>query len=272
MRIIALLSVVLWFSTTIRSAELHVMTSGTFTASYLELKPVYERATGHTLITEATSMGIGESLIPRRLARGERADVVIMDAAALAQSAKDRLVFAESCVDLVRTRIGMAVRAGTPVPDISTVAALKRVLLSARSIGYSSSVSGDYLSRELFPRLGIAEEIAPKCRRIIVERVGHVVARGEIEIGFQQVSELLPIGGITFVGPLPAEVQLVSVFSAGVTAHAKHPDEARAFVAYLASEASIEVIKKTGLEPVHEKAPEPTPGSVTPRATERVSK
>jgi molybdate transport system substrate-binding protein len=241
----------------VRCAELHVMTSGTFTAPYLELKPVFERATGHLLLTKATSMGIGPSLIPKRLERRERADVVIMDAGALAQLVKDGLVIADSRVDLVRTAIGMAVRAGAPVPDISTVAALKRTLLAAKSIGFSSSVSGDYLSLELFPRLGIADQIRMKCKRIEVERVGRVVARGDVEIGFQQVSELLPIVGIIFVGPLPAEAQKITIFSAGIPTAAEYPDEARAFIQFLASEASAGVIRKTGLEPIRGSAVPP---------------
>jgi molybdate transport system substrate-binding protein len=153
--------------------------------------------------------------------------------------------------------MGMAVRAGTPVPDVSTVEAFKRALLAAKSIGYSASVSGDYLSNELFPRLGIADALRPKSRRIEVERVGRVVARGEIEIGFQQISELKPVEGITLVGPLPDEVQLISVFSAGVPVKSPVEQEARAFIAFLASDVAVEVIRKSGLEPIHAAAPMP---------------
>ena len=129
----------------------------------------------------------------------------------------------------------MAVRSGARKPDISSVDALKRTLLEAKSIAYSSSVSGIYLSTELFQRLGIAEQIAAKCQKVERERVGAVVARGDAEIGFQQVSELLPIQGIDYVGPLPAEVQKVTVFSAGVAAGSKNPDAARALIRFLAS-------------------------------------
>ena len=124
---------------------------------------------------------------------------------------------AESHSSLARSAIGMAVRAGASKPDISTVDALKRTLLQAKSIAYSASVSGDYLSTELLQRLGIADQVLSKCRRIEGgERVGSVVARGEAEIGFQQISELLPVPGIDHVTPLPPEGQKVSVFSAGV--------------------------------------------------------
>jgi molybdate transport system substrate-binding protein len=124
----------------------------------------------------------------------------------------------------------MAVRAGAPKPDISSVEALKRTLLEAKSIAYSAQVSGVYLATELFPRLGIADQVRAKSLRIERERVGAVVARGDAEIGFQQVSELLPIAGIDYVGPLPAEVQRVTVFSAGIAVGAKSPEAARALI------------------------------------------
>jgi molybdate transport system substrate-binding protein len=127
---------------------------------------------------------------------------------------------------------------------------LKRTLLQAKSIAYSASVSGVYLSTELFQRLGIADEMRSKSKRIEGERVGAVVARGDAEIGFQQISELLPVPGIDYVGPLPPEVQRVTTFSAGVGVNAKSPDAARAFIAFLASRAAVEVITKTGLEPM----------------------
>jgi molybdate transport system substrate-binding protein len=142
----------------------------------------------------------------------------------------------------------MAVRKGAPKPDISTVEALKRTLLAAKSVAYSASVSGDYLASELFPRLGIADELKTTGRRIERERVGAVVARGDAELGFQQISELLPIAGIEVVGPLPPEVQRVTVFAAGVAAHARYPDAARAFIQFLASPAAADVVVKTGLE------------------------
>src|SRR5207245_9799521 len=124
-------------------------------------------------------------------------------------------VAAASRVDLVRSSIGMAVRSCAPKPDISSVDALKRTLLDAKSIAYSSSASGVYLSTELFQRLGIADQLRAKSNRIDSGPVGTVVARGEAEIGFQQISELLPVPGIDYVGPLPPGAQRVTVFSAG---------------------------------------------------------
>lgn len=251
-RTLALLvaSVVL-FASAARAEEIRVMTSGGFTAAFLELVPEFERTTRHTIATSfGASMGGAPDSIPSRLERGEPADIVIMARPALDALIKQGKVLPDSAVDLVRSEIGMAVRAGAPRPDISSAEALKRTLLAARSIAYSASASGVYLSTELFPRLGIADQIRDKSRRIESERVGAVVARGDAEIGFQQISELLPIAGIDLVGPLPPEVQQVTVFSAGIAVGARAVTAARALIAFLASPAAAPTIRKTGLEPV----------------------
>jgi len=227
-----------------------VLTSGAFTAAYLELSPSFERATGHTLKTAATTMGTGADAIPSRLARGEAADVVIVAADALERLIADGLVRRGSRVDLARSAIAMAVRAGARKPDISSVEALRRTLLDAESVAYSASVSGDYLVGDLFPSLGIAGEMAAKGRRIERERVGDVVARGEAAIGFQQLSELQPIRGIDIVGVLPAGAQRVTVFAAGLAANAAHVDAARALIAFLSSRAAAPAIARSGMEPV----------------------
>src|ERR1051325_10728833 len=174
-------------------AELKVVTSGAFTAAYLELAPEYERATHNQLVTEfGASMGTTRTAIPMRLARGEEVDVVIMAAPALAELIGQGKVRADSRVDLVESGIGMAIRAGAVRPDISSVEALKRTVLAAKSIAISDSASGVYLASELFPKLGLSDQIANKIRKIAGEPVGEVVARGEAEIGFQQISELRP--------------------------------------------------------------------------------
>ncbi|MEO8467662.1 MAG: substrate-binding domain-containing protein [Gammaproteobacteria bacterium] len=232
-------------------AEIRVATSGTFTAAYHALKPDLERALGEPLTTVATSIGAGEGSIPRRLERGEAIDVVILADTVLEQLIAAHLVFADSRVDLVRSTIGIAVRAGAPKPDISTVAALRTTLLAAKSIAYSGSVSGTYVSTELFQKLGIAEQVAAKSHKFDRERVGAVVARGDAEIGFQQISELQPIAGLEVVGPLPAEVQKTSVFSAGVIASSRNAQAARRLLQALASPDAAPAIALTGLEPLH---------------------
>jgi molybdate transport system substrate-binding protein len=232
------------------AAEVRVVTSGAFTAAYLELVPEYERITHDKLVTEfGPSMGTTQNAIPMRLERGEAVDVVIMAAPALAELIQQGKVRVGSQVDLVESRIGMAVKAGAPGPDISTVDALKRALLAAKSIAYSDSASGVYLATELFPKLGIAGEIRAKTRKIEADPVGGVVATGEAEIGFQQISELRPVKGIDIVGILPPGAERVTVFAAGIPATSKNPEAAKALIRWLASPAAWPAITKSGLEP-----------------------
>jgi molybdate transport system substrate-binding protein len=235
-----------------RADEIKVVTSGGFTAAYLQLVPEYESATHNTLNTQfGPSMGTTHNAIPVRLERGEEIDVVIMAAPALDDLIKQGKVRADSRMDLIKSYIGMAVKAGAPQPDISTVEALKHTLLAAKSIAYSDSASGVYLSTELFPKLGVAEQIKSKAKKIEADPVGGVVATGEFEIGFQQISELLPVKGIDIVGPLPPGAQKITVFSAGIPTTSKHPEAARALIQWLASPAAYAAIKKSGVEPAN---------------------
>jgi len=175
---------------------------------------------------------------------------VIMAAGGIDDLAKAGRVLAGSRVDLARSSIGIAVRAGSPKPDISSLDALKRALLAAKSIAYSSSVSGVYVSTELFQRLGIADQVRAKSRRVDGDPVAAVVARGEAEIGFQQISELRPVPGVEVVGPLPPEAQRVTVFSAAAAAGSTNPSGGRALVAFLSSPAASAAIAKSGMDPV----------------------
>jgi|SRR5579872_498034 len=251
--VLALICAIFTVNTT-GATEIKVVTSGGFTAAYLELVPEYERVTHNKLATEfGPSMGTTHNAIPIRLDRGETIDVVIMAASALVDLIKQGKVRADSRVDLVQSKIGMAVKAGAPKPDISTVEALKRTLLAAKSIAYSDSASGVYLSTELFPKLGIADQIKNKARKIEADPVGGVVATGEFEIGFQQMSELRPVKGIDIVGELPPGAQRVTVFAAGIPVTSKHPEEAKALIQWLASPAAYAAIKKSGLEPANSK-------------------
>lgn len=235
---------------TAHAADILVVTSGGFSAAYDQLVPLYEQATGHKIITaRGASLGNAQDSIPSRLARGEQFDVVILADSGLEQLVAQGKVQEGSRVDLARSMIGMSVRKGTPKPDISSVEALKQTLLNAQSIAYSASASGTYLSTELFPRLGIAEQIKGKASRILSERVGAVVLRGDAEIGFQQVSELLPFKELDFVGPLPEEVQQRLFFSAGIATAAPQPDVARHFIRFLASSAAAPIVRSTGMEP-----------------------
>lgn len=232
------------------AAEVRVLTSGAFTESLKQLVPEFERLTGHQVIASfGASMGGAADSIPARLDRGEPVDIVILARPALDGLAAKGQVVAGSAVDLVRSTIGMVVKSGAPKPDISSVEALRRTLLEAKSIAYSASASGTYLSTELFAKLGVADAVKDKARRIVSERVGAVVARGEAEIGFQQVSELVTIPGVDYVGPLPPEVQRATYFSAGIATKAKEPEVAKELVRFFRSEAAVPVIVRNGLEP-----------------------
>jgi molybdate transport system substrate-binding protein len=248
----AVLVVVLLFTQfAVAADEIRVMTSGAFTAAYLELSPGFERATGHRLVTEATSMGTGPTGIIARLERGEAIDVVIVSDRDLERLIAAGHVHRGTRVDLARSAIGMAVRKGAPRPDISSVEALKRTLLEAKSIAYSASVSGAVPVNGVVPaarrrRSRSAEE--PQNRRRRASRRGRCPWRGRDRFSADQ--RAASSGGIDFVGPLPAEVQLVTIFSAGVGAASAHPAVAKSLIDFLASPAAAATIRKTSLEPV----------------------
>ena len=240
------------------AADVRVMISAGFYGVYSELGPAFERASGHHLLTtRGPSMGDSPEAIPARLARGEAADVVILDGGAADELGKQGLVRADSKIELARSLIGMVVRAGAEKPHIGSVEALRTTLLAAKSIAYSDSGSGTYLSTKLFPRLGIAEQIAGKSRKVrgppSGEPVAQVVARGEAEIGFQQVAELIHVPGITFVGSLPAEVQPTIFFAGALTRTAQQPEAASALIRFLASSEAAPVIMEAGLMPLSER-------------------
>jgi molybdate transport system substrate-binding protein len=233
------------------ATEVRVMISGGLTAAYKELVPEFERATGNKVITAyGPSMGTTVNAIPVRLERGEPADVLIMVGYALGDLAKQGKVIAGSSVDLVKSPIGMAVKSGAPKPDISSVDALKRTLLAAKSVAYSDSASGVYISTEMFQKLGIAAEMKDKARAIPATPVGEIVARGDAELGFQQISELKPVEGIDIVGQLPPDVQKITVFSAGIASVSKEPEAGKALIKFLGSAAAAPVIIKSGMEPI----------------------
>ena len=238
-------------SGTASAAEVRVMISGGLAAAYKALVPEFERATGHKVLTAyGPSMGTTTNAIPVRLERGEAADVLIMVGYALDDLAGKGKVIAGSRVDLVKSPIGVAVKSGAPKPDISTPDALKRALLAVKTIAYSDSASGVYVSTEMFDKLGIKDAMKDKARKIPATPVGEIVARGDAEIGFQQISELKPVEGIDIVGPLPDELQKITVFSAGIATVSKEPDAAKALIQFLASPAARPEIVKSGMDPI----------------------
>src|SRR5205085_27657 len=206
------------------AAEVRVMISAGFYGVYEQLAPGFERATGHKLVTaRGPSVGDSPEAIPTRLARGEAADVVICDGRGLDPLVKAGYIKDGTWVDFAKSEVGMVVRAGAAKPDISTPEALKQTLLAAKSVAYSDSTSGTYLSTTLFPQLGIADQVAAKSRKVrgppSGEPVAAVIARGEAEIGFQQMSELMHVTGVTVIGPIPQSLQPGSSFGGALTAN-----------------------------------------------------
>jgi molybdate transport system substrate-binding protein len=237
------------------AADVYVMISAGFYGVYSELGPAFERASGHHLhTTRGPSMGDSPEAIPTRLARGETADIVILDGAAADELGRRGLVRADSKVELARSMVGMVVRAGAAKPDIGSVEAFRSTLLAAKSIAYSDSGSGTFLSTTLFPKLGVADQVAGKSRKVrgppSGEPVAAVVARGEAEIGFQQVSELIHVPGVTFVGTIPVELQPGFSFAGALTNTVQQPEAADALIRFLASPEAASVILKAGLTPL----------------------
>ncbi len=245
-----LLATALFWPGLVHAADITVMISGGALSTYQALVPPFEIATGnHVMTIQGPSMGTTSNAIPVRLARGEPDDVLIMVGYALDGLIKDGRAVAGSRVDVAISPIGMSVRAGTPVPDISTVDKLRQVLLAAKLVAYSDSASGVYIQAEMFKKLGIEEQMRGKAHMIPATPVGEIVAKGEAELGFQQVAELLPVPGITFAGPLPPEVQQMTVYAAGIATGSKEPVAAKALIDYLASPAALPVLTKMGLMP-----------------------
>ncbi len=240
-----------WLAGSASAAEVRVMISGGLTAAYKALVPEFERVTGNKVITAyGPSMGTTVNAIPVRLERGEPADVLILVGYALEDLIKQGKAVAGSRVDLVKSPIGICVKSGAPKPDISSADSLKRALLAAKSVAYSDSASGVYVSTEMFGKLGIVDQMKDKARKIPATPVAEIVAHGDAEIGLQQLSEMLPVAGVEIVGPLPADLQKITIFSAGIATVSKEPDAGKALIKFLASPAANATLVKSGLEPI----------------------
>ncbi|HBI82860.1 ABC transporter substrate-binding protein [Orrella sp. NBD-18] len=236
--------------------QINVITSGAFSVAFKQLVPIFEQKTGHQVnMFFGASMGSAPDSIPTRLGRGEAFDVLILAGPALAIFIDQGVVLDGTRVDLANSTIGAVVRKGAPKPDISTVDALRNTLLQAKSIAYSASASGTYLSAEVFPKLGIADQLKDTARKIYSERVATVVARGDAELGFQQLSELFSIEGVDFIGELPPQVQQTIPFSAGIVKQTQKRQIAQELIGFFASEEAAPIIRKTGMHPLMQKMP-----------------
>jgi molybdate transport system substrate-binding protein len=229
-------------------AEIKVLTAGAFKQVLLALLPDFERTSGHKVTVENDTVGA----LTKRIAGGEAFDLAVLTPKAVDDLAKEGKFAAGSRANLARVGVGVVVKDGTPKPDISSLAAFKQALLAAKSVAYidpaAGGSSGIYVAG-LLDKLGIAADVKPKAKLIPGGAVAEHVAKGEAELGIHQISEILPVKGVTLVGPLPAEIQNYTVYAAGIAAHAKESDAAKALLKTLTSPAAAEVLKSKGMEP-----------------------
>jgi molybdate transport system substrate-binding protein len=232
------------------SGPVNVLISGGFSSAYEQLLPEFERTSGTKITTRSgASQGAGPQTIAAQLARGVYADVVILSREGLGElMAADKIV-AGTDVDLARVPLGVAVRAGTPKPHVSTVEAFKQLLLKAKTVAVPGSTSGIWLRTDLFPRLGIAEKINVKAKPRGTDAT-ELVAAGGADLAVMPVSEILHATGVDFVGSLPPEIQFVQVFSAAVVAGSEEIEDSKRLIEFLASACASETIRKSGMEPL----------------------
>jgi molybdate transport system substrate-binding protein len=243
---LVLVLVVLATCPSLAVAQVNVIISGGFNAAYRELLPEFERTSGVTVTTTSGgSVGSGPNTIGAQVRRGVPADVIILAREGLSELITEGRTVPGTDVDLARSIIGVIVHAGAPKPDISTIEALKQTLLKAKSVAMSSSTSGVYLTTVLFPKLGIADQMKDK----ISTNGAAAVGKGEAELGLQQVSEVLVVPNVDFVGTIPESVQYVTIYSAAVVKGSSQIDASKRLIAFLSSERAMAVIKKSGMEP-----------------------
>ena len=227
------------------AAEVKVMAANAVKGPFLELVAAFEKSSGHRV----TAIWGGTEGVTKRISGGEVVDIVIIAAPNIDKLISEGKLVAGSRADFAKSGVGIAVRTGLPRPDISSAEAVKRAVLAARSVAYSSGPSGFYIA-DLFKRMGIADQIKDKVKQPASGvQVGELVARGEAYLGFQQVSELLHVKGIDFLGPLPADIQNITVYSAGLHTAAPAPEAAKALVKFITAPEAGLAIRKAGLEP-----------------------
>jgi molybdate transport system substrate-binding protein len=228
------------------AAELTILTSQGVVSAVRDLAPAFERASGHKVVVSFENAG---SLV-RKLDGNAPADLITHYPGAIDDLIKRGKAVAGSRVDFARAGIGVAVKAGAKKPDIGSPEAFKRALLDAKSIAYSKTgASGLYVAK-LMDRLGIADAVRAKTTLVEGVPVAELVARGDVELGMQQINVILPVAGIDYAGPLPGELQGYVEFAAGLLAVSKEPAAAKALLGFIASPAAEPLIRKSGMEPM----------------------
>jgi molybdate transport system substrate-binding protein len=232
------------------TGAVNVLISGGFSSAYEQLLPEFERTSGIKVTTRSgASQGAGPHTIAAQLASGVPADVVILSREGLSELMVANRIVAGTDVDLARVPLGVAVRAGIPKPDVSTVEAIKQLLLKAKTVAVPESTSGIWLRTDLFPRLGIVEKINVKA----TPRGTHateMVAKGGADLAVMPVSEILHAAGVDFAGSLPPEIQFVQMFSAAIVTDSGDIEGAKRLIEFLASGHASETIRKSGMEPL----------------------
>jgi molybdate transport system substrate-binding protein len=246
-RLIAVAACSLLMTHVAQAAEIRMLAAGAVKEAFLELVPQFESTSGNKVAATWT----GSADIRKRIGAGEAFDLVIVGAPDIDAFVKDGKMMPGSRVDIASSGVGMAVKAGSPRPDISSSEAVKKALLSARAVAYSTGPSGVYVQR-LFDRLGIADQMKDKSKQTAPGvRVAQYLANGEAELGFQQVSELVHEAGIDFLGPLPAEIQNVTVYSSGIPIGSNASEPAKALQAFLSAPSAAPIFRKNGMDPSH---------------------
>jgi molybdate transport system substrate-binding protein len=232
------------------SAQLNVLISGGFSGAYEQLLPEFERMSGIKVTTgSGASQGTGPQTIAAQLARGVPANVVILSREGLAELIAAKRIAAGTDVDLARVPLGVAVRAGTAKPDVSTVEAFKQVLLKAKTVAVPGSTSGIWLKNDLFPRLGIADKVNVKMTPRGTDATG-MVAAGSADLAIMPVSEIVHAAGVEFAGAIAPEIQFVQTFSAAVVAGSEEIEGSKRLIEFLASARASDAIRKSGMEPL----------------------
>lgn len=235
----------LFISGAASAAEIKVIASGATKEIINEILPAFEKNSSHKVAIEFT----GTANIKKRIAAGETYDLVIVGAPEIDAFVQQGKIASGTRTDLMKSGVGVAVRSGASKPDIGSSGALKKTLLAAKSIGYSSGPSGDHMVN-LVERMGIADQVKPKMKQVPSgSRISTMIESGEAEIGFQQISELIHENGIDYIGPLPSEVQKITVYAAGLHTGAREPEAAKALVKALAAPDAATLIKAHGMEP-----------------------
>lgn len=237
---LALLTPAVWSSA--QAAEIRVLSTVGMQPATPELIAEFERSTGHKI---AVTYGLA-AVLKTKFLEGTPADVLLLTSPIIEDLAKQAKVAPGSKVDVARSGVGIAVKAGAPKPDISTPEALKKTVLAAKSVGYSKEGASGVAFARALERLGIADQVKAKYKDTQT-RAGEMVAAGEIELAAAQIPELLAVPGAAVVGPIPAELQTVTVFSLGLAAEAKNVDAAKAFIQFLAGPTAAPVYKAKGL-------------------------